>query len=426
MEQRPSKDDPPALNQDSYLATRQSYVQRFTLIYCSTTLAFSAYFTPQDFNLKTAVIINILLFLIGAPYWFRKSRIPDMALNLTSQLSNVLASIWICSFLGPTSHINLVAIPQFVLVLMMFQGKSRILTFALGAMCVFQLSLPLFPMVDIWYLDKRMKEENLVILREILDLSILMLTIYQFRVISESWRDSLTVMKKEKEKLATESAWRFRLLRILSHDIKEPMVSALQLLRKLRRGSDQQPDPRIINQLENSQMMIREIISNVESYASAHEEISLPSSLLSCHEVLDKLTPWLKSRLEDKGISIDTRSTHPGHKLRVNPESFVYQVFLNLLSNAVKFSPKGAVIEIETRMDDRSKVVWTIRDHGKGIAPDALTRETFSEPGTSGESGSGLGIRIAVLLAKKQGIELGWTALTEPAPGTVVSIRERT
>ena len=414
-----------SLPHESTLATRQSYVQRFTLIYSSTTLAFSAFFTPQDFNPYTAIPVNLLLFLIGAPYWFRKSSIHEARLNVVSQISNALASIWICSFLGPTSHVNLVAIPQFILVLMMFRGKSKPLTYLLGGMCVIQLSLPLAPFVNSWYLHKRMKEENLVILRELMDISILLLTTYQFRVISEAWSDALISVKKEREKLRTESEWRFRLLRILSHDIKEPMVSALQLLRKLRKGPNEDLEPKIINQLENSQMMIREIISNVESYATAHEEIPMPRSLLSCQEALEKLTPWLKSRLEDKSISIRTDQTHPEHQLKVNPESFIYQVFLNLLSNAIKFSPKGTQVQISTHFDPATGVTWLIRDQGKGIPKEALDHGNFSEPGTSGESGSGLGIKIANLLAHKQNLELSWKALTAPDRGTEVSILQR-
>lgn len=410
-----------SLPDESYLSTRQTYVQRFTLIYSSSTLIFSAYFSPQDFNFKVALIINILLFLIGAPYWFRKTSIPHVYLNILSQVSNAFASIWICSFLGPSSHINLVAIPQFVLVLMMFGGKHRILSYLLGAMCIFQLSLPLFPFVNSWYLEKRMPEADLVILRELMDLSILMLTVYQFRVIAEAWRDALLIVSNEKQKLKTESEWRYRLLRILSHDIKEPMVSALQLLRKLRKGSKEELDPRLINQLENSQLMIRELISNVESYASAHEELQLPKSLMSPKEVIEKIMPWLKSRLEDKAITIETSHLVDDHKLWVNQEAFIYQVFLNILSNAIKFSPPNSRIEFSSS-NANGHVIWSIRDHGKGIHPDALSHKNFSEPGTSGESGSGLGIRIANLFAQKQGIQLKWETLKSPDEGTIVTI----
>lgn len=413
-----------SLPDEAYLATRQTYVQRFTLIYSSTTLVFSAYFSPQDFNFKVALIINVLLFLIGAPYWFRKTSIPHLYLNVLSQVSNAFASIWICSFLGPTSHINLVAIPQFILVLMMFGGKYRLLSWTLGAICVFQLSLPLFPFVNTWYLNKRMPEEHLVILRELIDLLILILTIYQFRVISEAWRDALVIVKDEKQKLQTESEWRFRLLRILSHDIKEPMLSALQLLRKIRRGAKEDLDPRLINQLENSQMMIREIISNVESYASAHQDLQLPRVWLSPQEVLEKIMPWLKSRLEEKLISISDSNISENHRIWVNPEAFIYQVFLNILSNAIKFSPAGSKIDFSSEQMGQT-VIWKIRDQGKGINPEAFSERNFSEPGTQGESGSGLGIRIANLIAHKQDLELIWKKMDQPQTGTEVSIVSR-
>ncbi len=241
-------------------------------------------------------------------------------------------------------------------------------------------------------------------------------------MVSEAWRDALIVVKKEKNKLAEESEWRFRLLRILSHDIKEPMVSALQLLRKLRKGSSAEMDPKIINQLENSQMMIREIISNVESFASAHDHLSLPLAPLSPFEAIEKLTPWLKSRLEDKVIRIDTSKVDAAHTLLVNQESFMYQIFLNLLSNAIKFSPRDSVILLATDQTRDGRVIWKIRDEGKGISKEALGDAHFTEPGTAGESGSGLGIRIALLLAEKQNLKLEWETLVLPERGTEVSI----
>lgn len=413
-----------SLPDESSLVSRQNYVQRFTLIYSTATLTFSMYFTPQDFNLKTAVIVNTLLFLIGAPFWFRKSSISAFHLNLISQISNALASVWICSFLGPTSHINLVAIPQFILVFMMFGGKHHLATVVLGFMCAVQLSLPLFPFVNTWYLEKRMPEEHLVIFRELIDLTILVLSFYQFRAIAGAWQDALQIANKDKKNLQVESEWRFRLLRILSHDIKEPMVSALQLLRKLRRNTEDEQSGKLINQLENSQLMIREIISNVETYASAHESVSLPKNQVSPSEVMEKLAPWLKSRLEEKSITIDHSGVNDAHSIPVNPESFIYQVFLNLLSNAIKFSPPGSKITFSTAQDANG-VYWKLSDQGKGINPIALTDANFTEPGTSGESGSGLGIKIAQLIASKQAIDLQWRVLSESQRGTEVTISVR-
>jgi hypothetical protein len=59
--------------------------------------------------------------------------------------------------------------------------------------------------VDEVYLDKRMKESNLAILRSLIDISILTFTIYQFKVIVENWRDTLMRVKEEKAKVLEES-----------------------------------------------------------------------------------------------------------------------------------------------------------------------------------------------------------------------------
>ncbi len=409
--------------EETLLQNQQAYVERFTLIYCAIVMSFSAYFTPQDFNWKVALPVNALLFLIGAPYWFRKSRISKTTLSVISQIANALASVWICSFLGPTSHANLVAIPQFILVLMMFKGRSRLLTYLLGSLCVFLLSLPLFPFVHTWYAHKRMQEEALAILRYLLDLSVLALTTYQVHVITQSWQDAHRNLDQKRLHLERESIWRARLIRILSHDIKEPIVGALQMVRKLRKNPDTDKQASLINQLENSQMMIREIISNVESYSSTTETLELPTQSLSFSEVLEKLGPWIRSRIEEKRVTLGVDRLQSHHRFTANPESLSYQVVLNLLSNAIKFSPEGSRVDLETRSTGAG-TEWIIRDHGKGIPEAAFEREGFSESGTSGESGSGLGIRIARLMAEKQGIQIRWTRETQG--GTTVFLTQST
>jgi signal transduction histidine kinase len=414
-------------NQDIF-ATGQQYVQKFTITYCLIILTFSAYFTPQDFNLKVSVIVNTLFFLIGAPYWFRKSKISPYHLNIISQVSNALASVWTCSFLGPTSNINMVAIPQFVLVLMMFGGKPKT-KYILGTVCIVLLLLPLFPFVNQWYLDKRMKEENLVILRAFIDLAILAMSAYQFKVIVENWRDALLEVEEDKLKLHAESMWRHRLLNILSHDIKEPMVYTLQFLRKLKKEEMSESDKRTISQIENAQMVIREVISNVESFSSFDFELDLPKNLMTLEDVMIKTMPWLKSRLDEKSIEIRILGDRKLHALMVYPDAFAYQIFNNLMTNAIKFSPRNSVIEISTTKIDNGKIQWMIRDYGPGIKKEAIGDDIYSENGSEGESGSGLGIRIAKTFAHKQGIEIEWMSkFTNPSHeevGTTIFLNQK-
>ncbi len=391
-----------------YLDTRQAYVQRFTLIYSSICLLISCYFTPQDFNWIPAVIVNLLLFLIAAPYWFRKKNISNYLLNVISQVSNVLASIWICSFLGPTSHINMVAIPQFLLVLMMFGRKERTTRYILAGTCVLQLLLPLVPFVDEWYKEKRMIESNLVILRALIDLSILIISTFQFKHVVENWKGIVSLAEDEKLKFQKESEWRHKLIKILGHDIKEPMVYSLQLIRKSRKESQDPSLVKYFNQIENALVSMREVISNVESFSFDTEVKDFPRVHVNVHEVLQRIIPWQKTRLEEKGITLDLSEVVQEHSLFVMADPFIYQIFNNLFINAIKFSPHNSKIIIKTNLDENNIMKWLIQDFGQGIKPSSFEDNNISTIGTDGEIGSSLGIKIAQTFAKKENISISW------------------
>ena len=394
--------------------TRQDYVRKFALFYCGVTLCFSAYFTPQDFNLKVAVIVNVLLFLIGVPHWFRSTRIPAYWLNVISQIGNAGASVWICSFLGPTSHINLVAIPQFIMALMMFSGIHPRTTVASAVLCLWLLSLPLFEFTNTWYLHKRMPEQELVILRGLLDVAIFAFSTYQFKIVSDAWGVLLAESEQEKNRAQKQNEWRRRLLHILGHDIKEPVVHSLLAIRGLRKKIDES-GTMLLNQLESAQSSIKEIITNVEHSNQVLEDGNvqlkgMPESELSVREVLGRIQPIYESRLREKNITLDTGGTDDTHRIRAGTDTFVYQVFMNLLSNAIKFTPEGETLSIRTEKRPDESVCWSITNPGPGIRPDAFDEAASSTPGTLGEKGSGLGIKIAKAFAAQNSVELSWSS----------------
>lgn len=393
---------------------RQAYVEKFALAYCLVVLSFSLFFTPQDFNPATAIPVNILLFMIGTPYWFRRAQVPRYWLNLTSQICNAGASIWICAFLGPTSHINLVAIPQLVLALMMFRRVHPKTTAVVTLICLIQLILPLFPVIQTRYLHKRMKEEGLIILRLLIDVTVFGLTTYQFQIISEAWTKLLERIEEEKDLYQNQNEWRKKLLRILSHDIKEPMVHSLLAARNLKKKV---PDAEaaVANQIESAQISIKEMITNVElsnqevdSALAPH--VRSPRAAHSIEGVIQKLGPWFESRLREKSLTLKTSGSSADHTLEASSDVFVYQVVMNLLSNAVKFSPVGSTIEFESGKGPAGETLWMLTDLGQGIGPEAFVSHPTPQPGTQGERGSGLGLKIATSFAADNAIQLVWAS----------------
>ena len=97
----------------------------------------------------------------------------------------------------------------------------------------------------------------------------------------------------------------------------------------------------------------------------------------------------------------------------------VQQILVNLLGNAIKFSPPASRVTLALRFDG-PVAVYTVRDHGPGIAPEerALIFEPFHRAtGAERVVGTGLGLPIARDLARRMRGELD--VASAPGRGSV-------
>jgi len=99
----------------------------------------------------------------------------------------------------------------------------------------------------------------------------------------------------------------------------------------------------------------------------------------------------------------------------------IEQVVVNLLTNALRYGGGGAV-EVSVQMEGCNARI-SVRDHGKGIAPDFLERifEPYERGAKSGEpKGLGLGLYISRQLALSHGGQL--TVESTPGEGATFSL----
>ncbi|HYM97990.1 MAG TPA: HAMP domain-containing sensor histidine kinase, partial [Candidatus Sulfotelmatobacter sp.] len=94
----------------------------------------------------------------------------------------------------------------------------------------------------------------------------------------------------------------------------------------------------------------------------------------------------------------------------------IFQVISNLLSNAIKYSPEGGEVLVTTSSSE-GKILFSVHDHGIGIAPEDLPRlfQRFERINSAGKQivGTGLGLVIA-----RQIVELhGGRIWAESTPG---------
>jgi CheY-like chemotaxis protein/anti-sigma regulatory factor (Ser/Thr protein kinase) len=113
--------------------------------------------------------------------------------------------------------------------------------------------------------------------------------------------------------------------------------------------------------------------------------------------VIDSAVDSLRSTADDKALTITTE-IDPALRL-VADTGRLQQVFVNLVSNAVKFTPAGGHIEIRATRDAQ-RVVVSVSDTGRGIAPDVLPHvfEPFRQAeGAHRRVHTGLGLGLAIV-----------------------------
>jgi signal transduction histidine kinase len=102
----------------------------------------------------------------------------------------------------------------------------------------------------------------------------------------------------------------------------------------------------------------------------------------------------------------------------------IYTVFRNLLMNAIKFSFPGGKVRITSDITDEECRIM-VSDDGIGIQPEIQAKlfdanESITSPGTTGESGSGLGLVICKeFLERNRG---SISVESEPANGSTFTV----
>jgi signal transduction histidine kinase len=119
-----------------------------------------------------------------------------------------------------------------------------------------------------------------------------------------------------------------------------------------------------------------------------------------------------------KGLRVRTDFSGPEIEIYIDPDK-ISQVFANLLDNAMKFTEKG---EVTLNVEDMGEQVsCTVRDTGRGIAPDELSRvfQKYYQVGrmpAPGRKSTGLGLPIAKGIVESHGGTM--SVASDPGAGT--------
>ncbi len=201
-----------------------------------------------------------------------------------------------------------------------------------------------------------------------------------------------------------------RIFSVVAHDLRNPVAAVTGFSELLYDNFDDFPvdtQKEYLLQILQGTQRIQNLLENLLIWArSQMKAVKYDPEILKMKGLLEECVREMKANLDHKKVEC---------LLKVSPtcrayadKVMIYTVFRNLIINAIKFSFPGSKIRISSKTTAEGCTI-IVSDEGIGIQPEIQAKlftanEVVSTPGTTGESGSGLGLVICKeFLEKNQG-----------------------
>lgn len=192
----------------------------------------------------------------------------------------------------------------------------------------------------------------------------------------------------------------------VSHDLRSPLslvkgyTSMLQMVGEL---NDQQKDytAKIVNGLETMNHMV----DNLLDLGRIEAGIDLQLEKVKPYDLLEQVMSMLQPQATQRKIQL-MRELSNAQEIEIDADRvLLQQALFNLLDNAIKYSSLNSQVNLRLIGKDAS-VVFSVQDHGAGIAPldlpfifDRMYKPARKDGNT--QKGSGLGLSIVKSVAER-------------------------
>lgn len=228
----------------------------------------------------------------------------------------------------------------------------------------------------------------------------------------------------QKKDLENANAVKDKFFRIISHDLKQPLVSTfggLELLRDNYGKYDDAIKLKIISELydlalNNARML--ELLSEWSRLERGKIECNPCNTFL--YDAVAIAYEMNQGHYKKKDIKIEIEMPMD---IEVYADTeMLSSVFRNLLNNAVKFTPAKGSVSVYVQKQSAKNVFIAVKDTGVGIEKSNMDKvfdkfQPFFTYGTEGEKGIGLGLMLTKEFLKRNNGSI-W-AESEVGKGTV-------
>jgi signal transduction histidine kinase len=195
-----------------------------------------------------------------------------------------------------------------------------------------------------------------------------------------------------------------------SHQLRTPLTALSMRLEEMIAAAD---DPDVVREEGSAALAqaerLADVVSQLLSLSPARRATAASAELTGIDEIVQQqVVEWEPAfrRAQRKLVVIGVR----GLQAHVTPGGLA-QVLATLLDNALMHG--GGTVTIQTSQNARS-VVIEVRDEGKGVPPDLVSR-IFERSVSGRPEGTGLGLALARTMAAADG---GRVVLVKPKPAT--------
>ncbi len=208
------------------------------------------------------------------------------------------------------------------------------------------------------------------------------------------------------EKLLTElNSNKDRFFSIISHDLRNPFMGILGYSKMLAEESlDSEETQEISSKLYETSKNTYSLLENLLEWSLAQRnKIEFKPEIFPINEAVTEIFLLFKEKALKKNISLINK---------IGGDSFAYAdfnmiktVLRNLISNAIKFCKESGEISIEESYEN-DKIRISVCDNGIGIKNDDMAKlfridGRFTQEGTAGEKGTGLGLILSKEFVEK-------------------------
>ena len=210
-------------------------------------------------------------------------------------------------------------------------------------------------------------------------------------------------INKQKDELQTLNGVKDRLFSIISHDLRNPLVTLRSYL-SLSDNANITEDKKIAFKKQTSQAVLQttDMLDNLLVWANMQiKNTNANITPIDIEEVVLDAIDNVNAQAQQKNISI-----HKNIEIAsaLGDKNILNIALRNLLTNAIKYSEENKNIFISA-IQKENNILLSVKDEGIGMTTkqiaDLVNNETKTTVGTKGEKGSGLGLFLVKELLTK-------------------------